>query len=104
MLDVKDGWRGAFDMRRVGTICCGLLLVLGSCARGAPGDEPDAPASRDEYAALAEKAGRDATAQVRLALWCEERSLGPERLKHLARAVLIEPGNVRARGLLGLLE
>ena len=49
-------------------------------------------------------AGRDADAQVRLALWCEAHGLERERLKHLAMAVLADPSNVMARGLMGLVE
>ena len=53
------------------------------------------------YQALVEHAGRDAGAQVRLALWCEANGLFPERLKHLALAVLTDPDHPTARGLLG---
>ena len=44
------------------------------------------------------KAGRDAKAQVRLALWCEAHGLTAERLKHLSLAVLYDPANALARG------
>ena len=47
-------------------------------------------------------AGRDAKAHVRLALWCESHGLGAERMKHLAMAVLYDPSNGLARGLMGL--
>src|SRR5262249_20323528 len=43
-----------------------------------------------------------AQAQVRLALWCEAHGLPAERMKHLALAVLYDPSNALARGLLGL--
>ena len=46
--------------------------------------------------------GRDAEANIRLALWCEAHGLGAERLEHLARAVLCDPTNTVARGLLGM--
>ena len=46
--------------------------------------------------------GRDAEAHVRLALWCEAHGLQAERLKHLALAVLTDPTNATARGLMGL--
>ena len=53
------------------------------------------------YQALVKNAGRDAGAQVRLALWCEANGLFPERLKHLSLAVLTDPDHPTARGLLG---
>ena len=48
--------------------------------------------------------GRDADAQVKLALWCEAHGLSAERAKHLALAVLNDPTNATARGLMGLVE
>ena len=39
---------------------------------------------------------------MRLALWCEAHGLTAERVKHLALAVLYEPSNALARGLMGL--
>ena len=39
---------------------------------------------------------------VRLALWCEEQGMSSERMKHLALAVLYDPSNALARGLMGL--
>ncbi len=54
------------------------------------------------YEAARASAGRDADSQVRLALWCEAHGLGAERWKHLAIAVLADPGNATARGLMGL--
>jgi hypothetical protein len=62
-----------------------------------------AAAVLDEYEALRAKVSRDAAAHVKLALWCEAHDLGPERLKHLALAVLIDPRNTTARGLMGLM-
>lgn len=53
------------------------------------------------YRARAFRTGRDAGSQVGLALWCEERGLTHEGLKHLALAVLMEPSHPAARGLLG---
>ncbi len=49
------------------------------------------------------KTASDSGAQIRLALWCEARGLEPEKLKHLAIAVLRDPSNATARGLLGLI-
>ena len=56
------------------------------------------------YQALVKKAGRSADAQFSLALWCESHGLVPERLKHLALAVLTDPAHAGARGLLGQVE
>jgi hypothetical protein len=60
------------------------------------------PGAMAAYEAARAKAGRDAEAHVRLALWCESRGLGAERLKHLAIAVLADPAHATARGLMGL--
>lgn len=64
----------------------------------------DPPASEDRraYEAASTRAGRNAEAHVKLALWCEAHGQAAERLKHLATAVLIDPANARARGLMGL--
>src|SRR4051794_24734988 len=77
----------------------GVLTAPGAEARsGAP--EPDLAA----YEAARTKVSRDADAHVRLALWCEAHGLSAERVKHLAAAVLTDPKNVAARGLLGLVD
>ena len=60
------------------------------------------PADLAAYQAADSKAGRDAGAHVRLSLWCEARGLTAERLKHLSLAVLYDPANALARGLMGL--
>ena len=62
---------------------------------------PDPKASYDQRKAAA---GRDAASQVDLALWCEAHGLERERLRHLAVAVLSDPSNAMARGLMGLVE
>ena len=49
------------------------------------------------------KASRDPAAHIRMALWCEQHGLNAEKLKHLALAVLKDPQNTLARGLMGLL-
>ena len=71
------------------------------------GDEPtpvagDRPTDRSTYEAAKKEAGRDAKAHVRLALWCEAHGMSAERMKHLAMAVLYDPSNGLARGLMGL--
>lgn len=78
-------------MRGVVLVC----LVLGS------GGSPDDEAAYREAAA---GAGRDADAQVKLALWCEARGLDAERTRHLAMALIADPAHAVARGLLGLVQ
>jgi Pretoxin HINT domain len=65
---------------------------------------PESRADLKPYEALKAKAGSNPSAQVKLALWCEAHGLGAERMKHLATAVLSDPMNAAARGLLGLVE
>jgi hypothetical protein len=69
---------------------------------GKPGAATSAPADRAAYQSADGKAGKDANAHVRLALWCEEHGLSAERVKHLALAIAYDPTNVLARGLAGL--
>ena len=77
-----------------------LLAALGCLALAdAPPPPPDA-----SYEQMKATAGRDADAQVRLALWCEAHGMEKERLRHLAVAVLADPSNAMARGLMGLVE
>src|SRR6185312_2703164 len=64
----------------------------------------DTPAPEPTYEQMKAAAGRDASAQVKLALWCEAHGLERERVKHLAVAVLADPSNAMARGLMGLVE
>ena len=74
-------------------------VLLGSFQ--ADGGQPlkaDLASYRQERA----KAGRDAPSQVKLALWCEANGLDAERIEHLAIAVMTDPSNAAARGLLGL--
>ena len=78
-----------------------ICSVLVAAADGGPSNPAD-PADLAAYEAAQAKAGRDAKAHVRLALWCESHGLGAERMKHLAMAVLYDPSNGLARGLMGL--
>ncbi|WP_165246993.1 polymorphic toxin-type HINT domain-containing protein [Paludisphaera soli] len=64
----------------------------------------DQVADRAAYEAAKASAGRDADAQVDLALWCEARGMASEKTTHLTRAILLDPGHARARGLLGYVE
>ncbi len=64
------------------------------------------PAAPDDtqaaYQAAKAHAGRSPAEQIRLAYWCEAHGLTAERARHLALAVLADPTNAAARGLLGL--
>ena len=75
-------------MAAVVLICAGLLGF--------------SPPDQSEYQAAAARAGRDAGAHLKLAVWCEAHGMDAERLKHLAVALAIDPQNAAARGLLGL--
>jgi Pretoxin HINT domain len=77
-------------------ICVALLAVSSEDV-----SPPTADLPRDYREARA-RAGRSSAEQVRLALWCEARGLARERLHHLAQAVMSDPTNATARGLLGL--
>ena len=80
------------------------LLSITLLGADDPRAEPKAPArpALEAYRAAAAATGKNAEAQVRLALWCETHHLNAERIKHLALAVLYEPSNALARGLMGL--
>ena len=71
--------------------------------RFAAGDQPPAASDLQAYREAKATAGRDAEAQVKLALWCEAHGLTAERIKHLTLATLIDPSHAAARGLLGLI-
>ena len=80
------------------------VTLVGACLLFAFPDQPPSQADGQEtYQALKSKAGKDPHVQVKLALWCEAHGLDSERLKHLAQAVLSDPKNVTARGLMGLI-
>src|SRR4051794_34242544 len=80
-----------------------LMLYGGMLAVSFAGDEVAVePSDLATYASLGKTVGRDPEAHVRLALWCEAHGLRAERLKHLAMAVLYDPSNAMARGLMGL--
>ena len=79
------------------TFVCATLLVV------QVGDPPAPSHDFRTYEALKAKAGKEPQAQVKLALWCEAHGMNGERVKHLAQAVLSDPKNVTARGLLGLI-
>ena len=81
------------------------FAVILAATLGAFSDEPPPSPSKPDIAAYTEaaaQAGKNADAHVRLALWCEAHGMTAERLKHLALAVLYDPANTLARGLMGL--
>ena len=82
----------------------GAVIALATMAAGAvDGSTAPGPAAEvlREYEAAKAKAGRDAGSQVRLALWCEANGLSAERIRHLVLAVVLNPADGAARGLLG---
>jgi hypothetical protein len=91
------------------SIKIGILWLAASLAAARP-DGPDADGTPGytavlrQYEAVRSRAGRGTDSQVRLAIWCEAHGLDSERVKHLAMAVLSDPANVTARGLLGLVS
>jgi Pretoxin HINT domain len=80
------------------------LLLSAAAVVGVFGDDGTAtgPPELSVYKSAAAQAHRDPGAHVRLALWCEDHGMTAERLKHLSLAVLNDPSNALARGLLGL--
>lgn len=78
-----------------------LVTLLGLMFSGADGPEPPPSPNDATYRAAAEAAGRDADAQLRLALWCEANGFESEAKHHLALAVLIDPNHAMARALMG---
>ncbi|WP_165075477.1 polymorphic toxin-type HINT domain-containing protein [Paludisphaera rhizosphaerae] len=80
-------------------------MLVGILGVFAPDDAPK-PSDADlaAYEAAVAAAGRDPESQVKLALWCEAHGMPAERLKHLTRAVLLDPNNAKARGLLGQVQ
>ena len=81
--------------------CAGLLALAPGNSNFAARPEPPTPIC-GTYEALRTRVGQDSPAHVKLALWCEAHDLSAERLKHLALAVLTDPRNAAARGLMGL--
>ncbi len=67
-------------------LCC---VMIGGANLQAGGKQ----ATINSTGPLAAMADEDPGAQIKLALWCEQRSLTGERLAHLARAVSLDPRN-----------
>ena len=84
------------------------LLICAACVAVEP-TAPAVAAARSNagilkaYEAARANENGSADSHVRLALWCEAHGLQPERLKHLAIAVLKEREHPAARGLMGLI-
>ena len=81
-------------------VCLGVLV--GCVADDAAPSLKSQSTDLLSYEKASTEAGRDAKAHVRLALWCESHGMTAERMKHLAMAVLYDPSNGLARGLMGL--
>jgi hypothetical protein len=79
-------------------VCSGLLGI----DPGPEGSRSTPASELSTYQSLRAKVGQDSPGHVKLALWCEAHGLDAERRKHLALAVLTDPRNATARGLLGL--
>ncbi len=92
--------RSLFAVRSLPMLSTILLLCL------TVDPQTSRPTSEEMYAyeQARARAGRDATAHVRLALWCEQHGLSSRRLEHLALALMADPGNAAARGLMGLVR
>ncbi len=65
-----------------------------------PASKADLDSARIAYKKKAATVARDSESQVNLALWCELRGLGVEKIKHLTIALSLDPTNTRAHGLL----
>lgn len=85
-------------MFHLAIVCCGVFAATSA--------EPQSTArpNLSAYEQARNQHGPGAADQVSLALWCERNDLYAERLIHLTRAVLVDPANVMARGLLGLVD
>ena len=82
-----------------------LALICAGWIAWAPAADPAPPPDlARSYQEARAQAGRSPEAQVRLALWCEAHGLTAERLHHLTLAVLADPKNAAARGLMGLVS
>lgn len=78
------------------------LLICTGWLAAAPAILDHTDSELASYEAAKATAGHDAEAHIKLALWCEAHGLQAERIKHLAIAVMTDPKNATARGLMGL--
>ncbi len=80
-----------------------MFALIAAAALLAPDIPPAGPDdTQAAYQVAKSTAGRSPAEQIRLAYWCEAHGLTAERARHLALAVLADPTNAAARGLLGL--
>lgn len=77
-------------------VCASLLGTI------PPTDTPQSVDLKQSYDEARAKAGKTPDEQVKLALWCEAHGLTTQRLHHLTLAVLADPKNAMARGLMGM--
>lgn len=59
---------------------------------------------RTAYQTARARAGKDAGAHLKLAVWCEAHGMDVERLEHLATAMAADPANAAVRGMMGLVN
>src|SRR5262249_39054972 len=78
-----------------------FALIACWLSAAVPGDSPTPDDEASAYEAAAAKAGRSASAHIRLASWCELHGMHVERHKHLGIALELEPENPAVHGLLG---
>ncbi len=82
-------------------LVCTACLACEKPGSATTDSEPVAGAN-SSYLQAKSQSGRNADDHVRLALWCEAHKLEALRIKHLTIAMLKDPENATARGLLGL--
>ncbi len=82
-------------------LVCAACLACENPGSAATDSNPIAGV-HSSYLQAKSQVGRNADDHVRLALWCEAHNLETERLKHLTIALLKDPANATARGLLGM--
>ena len=78
------------------------VFVCGLLAATLPESERETKSTIESYEEARTQVGPRSDDHVKLALWCEANGLTAERMKHLALAVISDPSNAAARGLLGM--
>ncbi len=79
-----------------------MFLCLQALVDGSIGIAAVPAAVRADYEQLAKRTSADAAGQIGLALWCEKNGLEAERIKHLDRAVAIDPQNAKRMAFWGM--
>lgn len=78
-----------------------IIIAVAIVAADAPAaSKADLDEARIAYKKKVATVDRVSESQVNLALWCERRGLGVEKIKHLTIALSLDPSNTRAHGLL----